>query len=874
MGNTLYSLGVLGVYRESLTDRLILAIEISIRRSFEVMKGKDIVQAIHGLSLMRFQWSHLSARTKECISVAVFKQMNRWSEDAPSALREVSLLLYSLSNMNVVWKDLSPGIRSSVLVAIRALGDFERKFHSSAKYGMYGAVRKRSTNKEKKVQRSLDDDPEDQAEIMLSSAQSIATLLYSLAKLKVTLSQLAEGTGQSFSRCLILLAPYLSDQGLAMVFYSFSRIGMRWQDLSSGTRVALEDALLENLMGFDEWSLAQVFYGLGGMKCSWKHSVPEDLQSSLLASLGRLKASKVSSKALAMVLHGLAQMGVNFDRDLSDELQELLLSALRMLSKAPTTSGHDLSICIRSLGGMRCDFARMSHILPNLNVLFVQMEPRSQLACLQGFSDMNGEWSALEPSLQNAVLEGVIANSEYFTREQIAKVVYSLGSLQLPWSSISSTQRARVYSALEGLVTGMDSRTIALTLGGLALLRISWSSLPVSLQSRFVRSLPEGLAIACDGITLTALFSSLGHLHCKDDAIEAPLLLRLRNLYHSLSPQQSYRILSSLQHSYALPEVLAPLLSRLFISKHELAERITVFSATNYVENSCTSRQGAAVFIDRKLSLLARLGLDFKRDLSPTIRESVVQEFNEWISKGPSIKSYNALINLLLHLVTLKVSWRALSPYTWNYLLQTVIDLRKGIRARESVFGHEPLVLVRQLGGRWNDLHPDISSELLSSLIENAVKYMYDKKEVLSLIADLRITWAQFSSDTARTLVLSVSNGLAYQASMGKDTYSISLARDILLAFGASWESFPTRPRNELSNSLGSIAILCHSDEVLSFLVALNAKWRMLTKSARHAVKESFAREIRGKKGFAVAVNALEIPLSEDFAIWAPNQET
>ncbi len=74
MGNSLFALGKMHHFLIEQDENLKFAIELSIRKVLPKTKGKDLMQIVQGLSLMRYNWSILTKDTQRRLSESIFER--------------------------------------------------------------------------------------------------------------------------------------------------------------------------------------------------------------------------------------------------------------------------------------------------------------------------------------------------------------------------------------------------------------------------------------------------------------------------------------------------------------------------------------------------------------------------------------------------------------------------------------------------------------------------------------------------------------------------------------------------------------------------------------------------------------------------------
>lgn len=122
--NTLYSLGGLGATSNVLTERVILAVELALRKVCIQMKGRDASQALVGLATMNIQWNLLNNDTKDRLSMTILKRANEWTSASRSVENRVSTeivtIVSQIVRMKASWIDLTPPLKASILLGLQS----------------------------------------------------------------------------------------------------------------------------------------------------------------------------------------------------------------------------------------------------------------------------------------------------------------------------------------------------------------------------------------------------------------------------------------------------------------------------------------------------------------------------------------------------------------------------------------------------------------------------------------------------------------------------------------------------------------------------------------------------------------------------------
>ena len=85
----------MGLRVHHLPDQMLIALELSLRKSAPLMKDNDIIQVFYGLALLKFRWEqHLTSETKEVLSIAVYNKVTKWQADIQAKLIKLLVEFY------------------------------------------------------------------------------------------------------------------------------------------------------------------------------------------------------------------------------------------------------------------------------------------------------------------------------------------------------------------------------------------------------------------------------------------------------------------------------------------------------------------------------------------------------------------------------------------------------------------------------------------------------------------------------------------------------------------------------------------------------------------------------------------------------------
>lgn len=820
---------------------MLIAIEVSIRKSFERMSSKDITESVHGLSMMGFQWGHLSPKTKDCVAISVFKQVNKWSDDPVAALRDVSLLLFSLRTMRVSWRELPSGIRGGVLIALRSVCDFSKQFNEKTQFQAFGAYRKtRSRVAEVETVPSS-------GSSMLDSAHSFSTILHSLCKMNADLLSFPPDTRDSLYKCIGIFGEYLSPQGLAMTLYALGKMGVPFSSLPIASQRALGAAILAHSDSLDELSTSQVVFGLGSMSASWR-ILPADLKYCILQCLRR-SIARFNPQMLSMSLSGLERMGCSYATDIDEPLRELLIEAFH--SNAAAMSPFDLSLCLRGFGGMQSGAAYFTD-LASAAMVFENIDSAGLVSCLHGICGVNAKWRELALYTRLSIWKAVLANSEDLTAEQLARVVHSLGQLETPWSSVTADNRLALTRLLASHIGCMDERGVGMSLSGLASMGAQWVDLAVDLQMQVKTTLCALCATSINAGTLNSALVAAVKMRISDSSILAAL---------SRCFDDNSSMLSSTEVASALL-----LLGKLPTSQ-PIADTTTfdrMFSRSGYqlsahdseVVSQQSLKPGIAA-LHRKLQVLVSAHVAWT-DLKPSTRANALHELHDCLQLPLERLEFQSVVRVLDDLRTLQCEWISVSEDLRESILRVVSALHRSNSEQSRRFNirYEVITLLVDLGCSAADMSVEHADDLVSMLACGWSENNYDTREVTRILTEFGASWSAISSESKRHIVV----GIVKSLRRSKDPVAVKLISDCLVSVNCSWEALPTRPRNELSKCLGDISIC---DDIISMSVlelykSLGAKWRMLTKDARSAALD--ACKLLDESARTQLLGLLEVP--------------
>ena len=92
----------MGLRVHHLPDQMLIALELSLRKSAPLMKDNDIIQVFYGLALLKFRWEpHLTSETKEVLSIAVYNKVTKWQADIQAKLIKLLVEFYLCFTINI-----------------------------------------------------------------------------------------------------------------------------------------------------------------------------------------------------------------------------------------------------------------------------------------------------------------------------------------------------------------------------------------------------------------------------------------------------------------------------------------------------------------------------------------------------------------------------------------------------------------------------------------------------------------------------------------------------------------------------------------------------------------------------------------------------
>lgn len=811
VGNTLYALGRLGIYQESLTDRMRIAVEVAIRKSFDRMHRKDVLQTVHGLAMMGFQWRALTPRTRECIAIAIFKQVNEWAEDAPTAIRDVALLLHSLQFMGVGWAELPSGVRSACLVGIQCTFDFEKRFDRTHGRQLYGAARRATKvprgKMEGKVAPVRSDD--EFAVMMISLGQSAATILYSLARMDADINGLPKEARDSLILSAQVFSGYMSPQGLAMAYYGLGRLGVKWSSLPSSVGLTLTEAITDAQL--DGLSLSQVVWGLSLMGAHWT-DLPLAAQSHLIAELEGC-ATSLRGQMLSVLLRGLSAMGLSVQSDVSTGTKKMLRKLFGILMH--TMADREFVLALKSLGTMKFHwreidpFEALDERLRGLNV-------NSLVSLLQGLCELRCQGAEIPEPTRRLIFENIALNRLRIQASDVANMFYSLGKLEMNFLVLEHHERGVLVRLAEEHIIAMEPYQITLFLIGISRMKVPWSLLPSGMQAMIESNLIH-TAATFDARTLLSVLSAISHLHCNDLNVWKSLIHRLDELQASLSLEDAYTAILSLNRcqidSEAVSDIVGSLTDRVFARESEPFPNadVTVVEGISLTEFP----------LHKKLTIISEA----------TKHRSAVRLAVERYFEAPRLPPITEAMPVLRGLIHLQMDASQFSSKFRKAVLEILVQ--KVNSDGYPRFDLEPLVVLHDLGIGMDEVPSHLNELFLNSLFSKN----YDIDEIDRLITSYPFRWSALSSESKRSILYYLKRRSA--SSVGTSSIIITSA-SILLRMGATWEDLPTRPRNQLASLLGNIfeEDHHHASAVVSFLLQMKCKWRMLPKELRHRIIE------------------------------------
>jgi hypothetical protein len=354
ISNLVYALGKMGCNRYALTDRVIMALEIAIRKSARLLTlmNDDTIQIMRGLSLMMFKWTpedtSLTEETRTLLSNALYSsQVSVSKRSGYFGLIRLSTLLDILANLGVGWSSMEGQMKATILLGLS------------------------SASEDPSVVRNYN-----QVEDAAVVARGLAGTLYGLQRLAVPYIELPESVKQSLVKAITIFASVapsiestkstneidtsvvtgLSGASLSLSLFSLAKMGVRSGDLSQECRQAIKTRSLQNLE--DNARLMASIY-----RRSAANAVEDTQLSSNMSEGAALVAAtepwnQLTRQTLSNLILGLAYIG-DYSAGLTDAVAQCLCAyiQLEVFDRESNHLGSAISP-VTPVGGSYRDFSR------------------------------------------------------------------------------------------------------------------------------------------------------------------------------------------------------------------------------------------------------------------------------------------------------------------------------------------------------------------------------------------------------------------------------------------------------------------------------------------------------------------------------------
>ncbi len=132
VSTVLFAFGKLGLRAEQLPLRMIVAIELSIRKAKGKIVHDDIALIFNALRQMNYQWSMLTVHTQQFLAdelcYFVCETIRNTQNKKQLSVRDVATMVNSLGKMKVSWYDLPGSARLGLTIAVNHLLDQQQRF--------------------------------------------------------------------------------------------------------------------------------------------------------------------------------------------------------------------------------------------------------------------------------------------------------------------------------------------------------------------------------------------------------------------------------------------------------------------------------------------------------------------------------------------------------------------------------------------------------------------------------------------------------------------------------------------------------------------------------------------------------------------------
>ncbi len=879
VGNTLYSLGKLGCNYNALTDRIQIALELSIRKSANKAIKKDSMQIIQGLALMEYNWAYLSKNSQDSICLAVYNQAKEWSHQGPINAIEIATILYSLVSLDTKWISLQAPLRAALLIGMSKLSSLHL-FSESYLKDINNQLDDFLSTKLDSRNNYNDNNTKLSKKVIATNAllRAIATIIYSLSKLDVKYSSLPLDVKDGIMNCIIFFHPSVSSQSLCMITKGLYKMGVKWDiDVPHAYKAtylntvgsAIEsvqvtsDSDSENL-NFQGFTI--ILVNLGKMGLTWS-KIPTTIQTIIVNKILFL-VPLVNMQCLAGLMHVLELLELPLEEY---NLHSLIIQHFHKLMHNSDNDIATVGNLIYNLGTIKFGYNNIDVTLMNdsnsdmihnfIKSQEANMSLRTSLHILRGVSNskiyINNDWENVKEIILRRIQLILFKLNGDIDIIELAITISCLGSLR-----DKSIENSEIYSQLINAtyknIPLMELHHFIITVFGLIGLGTDienntylYDTILNNIKNRIKDCLiyKESVNTQDNFITLLSLLAALPYKLKSDDGVLSLIIDGIKLYATTFSPDDNKQLLQSLLSIYRKPgnenvKLKIAIDNLIGFIVNNLQENLKLLTISNDLKGN---NNDPLVFINDQLHTLITIGirLNDTSSISLESRNSILLVLCQKLVEVNAINTLNwDHINIFIlcnYLRQLGFIYDMIPNTAQKILLITIskysINNNLGYNNNEyNTFNF--LYELTMMKFSWNNIYrisPLFANTIINSFGEIFIKLNYFNNnnrvsQFLFTISTLSINWNDLDIQNKRIIIK------CFTETLQKHDYLIEKIMFSLINMGATWSTLPIRPRNSMAQVLSNIAgvDINNRDKVANILQKLQADSRMTIKSLRY----------------------------------------
>ena len=874
VGNTLYSLGMLGCNYNALTDRIQIALELSIRKSAKKAIKKDAMQIIQGLALMKYNWANLSKPSQDSICLAVYNQAKEWSDKGPANVIEIATILYSLVSLEAKWLSLQAPLRAALLIGMSKLSSLHEFSESNSKDSSnrpedFLLMELESRNKYN------DNNVSVSKKITATNAllRAIATIIFSLSQLDVDYNTLPLDVKQGIINSIMFFHPAVSGQTLCMITKGLNQIGVTWdidvpylyKSIYLNTVGCAIDAVQINgnndSLTFQGFST--ILVNLGKMGIKW-NKFPLHVQE-IIANKIKYLIPSLSMQNLAGLMHIIELLELPWEEY---SINAIIIHHFHKLMQSNCNNIETVGNFIYSLGMIKRGINNVDvNVMNNSNIDIinyiknqeVNMSLRASLHILRGISNSNmyisTEWENVKSVILRRINYILFQSNNDVNIVDLAITVSCLGTLRDKSIIQSELYSQLIYSTYQNIHL-MELHHFIITVFGLVDMGTEigndhnlYDKILSGIRNHIKDCLiyKQSVNTQTNFISLLSLLAALPYKWKSDNDVQSLVIDGIKLFSSTFTTNDNKLLLQAILSIYRIPgnentklKIVIDNLIGFFINN--LQEKLKSLPISN--DSSIDNNNDPLIVIYDQLHTFITVGirLNDTSSISLESRSSILLIICQKLVEINTRRTFNwdhiKVFKLCNYLRQLGFVYDML-PYTAQKIILMTVS-----KYSVSNFGNSNeyntfnfLYELTMMKFTWNNMYrnyPSFANNVVGSFGKVFIKYNYFNnngkiRQFLVTVTSLSINWNDLDIQNKRIIIQCLTEILRKKQNFVEEIMIL------LINMGATWSSLPTRPRNSMALVLGNIAAddVHNRVKIANIMQKLQAESRMVVKSLR-----------------------------------------